>query len=74
MNAKQKNSILSESEIDKTQKELDIKDLKLPFDMKSFWKSTNDKYFKSSNELNVHEISHLMYYYSKYGILIIVNI
>jgi hypothetical protein len=68
MKVKESNSIMSESEDDKAQKELDIKDLKLPFDMKLFWKNTNEKYFKPTNELNVHEMNHLMYFYSKYGI------
>ena len=70
MKAKEMNSNRSESEDDKTQKELDIKDLKLPFDMKTFWKNINEKYFKPSNDLNAHEINHLMYFYSKYGNLI----
>jgi hypothetical protein len=70
MNGKENNSILSESEEERTHKELDIKDLKLPFDMKTFWKNLNDKFFKAVNEENVHEINHLIHLYSKYGNII----
>jgi hypothetical protein len=68
MNTKENNSSHSDTEDGKTQKEIDIKDLKLPFDMKSFWKNVNEKYFKNINDLNVHEINHLVHSFSKYGI------
>jgi hypothetical protein len=64
MNANQK-KLLLDSDDDK--KEADIKDLKVPFDMSSFWRSLGNKYFKPIDELNVHEIRHLAYYYSRYG-------
>jgi hypothetical protein len=45
----------------------DSKDTKLSFDLKTFWKNTNEKYFNHQNELNVNQINHLLHYYSKYG-------
>ena len=60
-----------DSDDDNTVKEPDCKDLKVNFDMKTLWKNINEKYFKSHNELNVNQINHLLNFYSKYGIFII---
>ena len=57
-----------DSEDEQTTKESEPKDMKLNFDLKTFWKNTNEKYFKHINELNVNEINHLLHVYSKYGI------
>lgn len=68
MNGKENFSeMFNENEDEKTKKTSELKDIKLPFDMKLFWKNCNEKYFKPLNELDVNEINHLVHLYSKYG-------
>lgn len=43
-------------------------DIKVPFDMKSFWKNLNEKYFRKVE--NINEINHLLNLYSRYGNLL----
>ena len=42
-------------------------DLKLPFDMKSFWKNINEKYFGTCDQSTSNEVNQLVHLYSKYG-------
>lgn len=70
MNGKENIGNISDGEEDKVKKSGEVKDLKLPFDMKSFWKNVNEKYFKNVNEINVNDINHLVQLYSKYGIIL----
>ena len=70
MKGKEHTCSKSDSDEEKPGKDIELKETKVPFDMKSFWKNINEKYFKSVNEINVTDINHLIHYYSKYGILI----
>ena len=40
---------------------------KIPFDIKSFWKNIDEKYFNSIENLNLNEGDHLIHLFSKYG-------
>jgi hypothetical protein len=66
-NVKEKDKEESESESKKNIKAEDKKDLKLPFDMRNFWKNINDKFFKKIESQDVNEVNHLVHLYSKYG-------
>ena len=59
-----KNKPRNEDIIDDKSKEEKF-DVKIPFDMKSFWKGLNEKYFQKVE--NVNEINHLLNLYSRYG-------
>jgi hypothetical protein len=52
---------------DSKEKKDDKKDMKMPFDMKTFWKKIDEKYFKTLNEFNLTEPNHLIQLFSKYG-------
>lgn len=46
----------------------DKMELKVPFDMKIFWKNIDDKYFKNLDKFSKNEVNHLVNLNSKYGI------
>jgi hypothetical protein len=52
---------------DEEEKREEKLDLKLPFDMKSFWKNINEKYFRKYDQFSQNEVNHLVHSYSKYG-------
>jgi hypothetical protein len=52
---------------DEEEKKEEKVDLKLPFDMKSFWKNINEKYFRKCDQFSQNEVNHLVHSYSKYG-------
>jgi hypothetical protein len=52
---------------DEEEKKEEKLELKLPFDMKSFWKNINEKYFRKYDQFNSNEVNHLVHFYSKYG-------
>jgi hypothetical protein len=60
-------SILQDSKSERDKKDKDNKEVKLPFDMKSFWKNLNEKYFKRIKDININEINHTILFQSKYG-------
>jgi hypothetical protein len=66
-NVKEKDKEESESEGNKNIKAEDKKDLKLPIDMRNFWKNINEKFFKKIDSTEVNEVNHLVHQYSKYG-------
>ncbi len=68
MKGKQQQDKDIDSDDEQTTKDSELKDTKLNFDLKTFWKNINEKYFRHHNELNVNEINHLLHFYSKYGI------
>jgi hypothetical protein len=53
-------------------KKEDRLELKLPFDMRAFWKNFSEKFFRRIDEVDINEANHLVHLYSKYGILIII--
>ncbi len=57
----------SDGEDEQNKKKEDKADVKIPFDMKIFWKNINDKYFKNLDQFGVNEINHLVHLFSKYG-------
>jgi hypothetical protein len=59
-----KNKLRNEDIIDDKSKEEKF-DIKIPFDMKSFWRNIDEKYFQKVE--NVNEINHLLNLYSRYG-------
>jgi hypothetical protein len=46
-------------------------DQKQNFDMKTFWKNTNEKYFRKLDKFSPNEVNHLVNSYAKYGIILI---
>ncbi len=44
-------------------------DLKLPFNMKAFWKNFSEIFFRKIDEYDLNEANHLVHTYSKYGII-----
>ena len=46
---------------------LEGKEIKVPIDMKLFWKSINDIYFPNIKEINLNQINHVLEKYSKHG-------
>jgi len=72
-NVKEKDKEESESEEKNFKKAEDKKDLKIPFDMRNFWKNINEKFFKKIESQDVNEVNHLVHSYSKYGKIIQIN-
>lgn len=66
-NVKEKDKEESESEDKKNTKAVGKKDLKLPFDMRNFWKNTNEKFFKKIESPDFNQVNHLVHSFSKYG-------
>ena len=66
-NVKEKDKEESESEDKINTKMEGKKELKLPFDMRNFWKNTNEKFFKKIESADANEVNHLVHQYSKYG-------
>jgi hypothetical protein len=66
-NVKEIDKEYSESEGVQNQRAEDKKDLKLPFDMRNFWKNTNENFFRKIDLADVNEVNHLVYQNSKYG-------
>lgn len=60
------------SKKDESNKEKEKIDFKLPFDMKTFWKSTDEKYFKPLQDTDINEPNHLIKLHSKYGSILLV--
>ena len=58
-----------DSEEEKLPKKEDRLDLKLPFDMKAFWKNLNENFFRKIDEYDLNEANHLVHSYSKHGII-----
>ena len=67
MNLKGKMREVSDSEDEKKGKKEDKFELKLPFDMKTFWKNINEKYFRKLDAFSTNDVNHLVTLYSKYG-------
>ena len=44
-------------------------ELKLPFDMRAFWKNLSENFFCKIDQFDVNEPNHLVHAYSKYGII-----
>ncbi len=70
---KRKNQNESKSEEDET---LPItgKDIKPPFNMKSFWSNINEKYFRKIDDFSPNEVNHLVNLFSKHGYKLNLNI
>jgi len=66
-NVKEKDKEESESEEKNIIKAEDKRDLKLPFDMRNFWKNINEKFFKKIDSTDANEVNHLVHLNSKYG-------
>ncbi len=56
-----------ESGEDRNQKKEERIDIKIPFDMKIFWKNIDEKFFLRSDQTSLNEVNHLVQLYSKYG-------
>lgn len=68
MNEKDSFESSSDSESQKNYKQIEKKsDFKLPCDMKSFWKSINEKFFTFKEFCDPYEINHRILSQSKYG-------
>jgi hypothetical protein len=67
-NAKEIEKEESDGDENKNAKIDEKNSLKLPFDMRNFWKSINEKYFKMVNMSEINEVNHLVHQFSKYGI------
>ena len=52
---------------ERNQKKEERIDIKIPFDMKIFWKNIDEKFFLRSDLISVNEVNHLVQLYSKYG-------
>ncbi len=67
MNTRENIKDESDGDDDHNKRKEDKIDLKIPFDMKVFWKNINDKFFKKYDESGIHEVNHLVHSLSKYG-------
>jgi hypothetical protein len=65
---KEKDKEESDNEDEQSRKKEGKNDIKLPFDMRNFWKNINEKYFKKIEMSEMNEVNHLVHQYSKYGI------
>lgn len=61
----------SDYEDEPSKKKEEKTELKLPFDMKAFWRNVNEKYFKNLDDFTINDVNHLVHLYSKYGKLLI---
>jgi hypothetical protein len=69
MNTLKKGKSNEEAELEDPTIKEDRLELKLPFDMKAFWKNLNEKFFRKIDEFDLNEANHLVHAYSKYGII-----
>jgi hypothetical protein len=70
-NVKEKNKEDSDMEDLQNTKVEGKKDVKLPFDMRNFWKNLNEFFFRKIDSTDVNEVNHLVHQYGKYGNFII---
>lgn len=68
MNEKDNTSHWKKDEEAKNNAPQATRDLRVPFDMKTFWRNINDKFFRQVDASNVSQINHLVKLFSKYGI------
>ena len=59
----------AESEEEKCTKKEERLDLKLPFNMKAFWKNLSENFFRKIDEYDLNEANHIVHNYSKHGII-----
>ena len=67
MNTQKKGKVRGRQAAEEEAKQEEKVDLKLPFDMKSFWKNINEKYFRRCDRSSANEVNHLVQSFSKYG-------
>jgi hypothetical protein len=67
MNEKEKNLNKNKNNNEKDSSLPTLNEIKVPFDMKIFWKIINDKYFMPFDPIEANKVNHLIKLYSKYG-------
>jgi hypothetical protein len=66
INVKRSNRRKKNGKIEK-EENLPVKEAKIPIDMKVFWKTLDEGYFKNIDPSDINEVNHVIKTFSKYG-------